>query len=136
MGTAIKHAPPRSKVPATTTGAGVMVYGIPNCDQVKKAREWLDARPVQYTFHDFKKQGLSVELARTWIETAGAARVINRKGTTWRALDEARKALADKAFGAVALASEHPSLVKRPVLTRQGALLIGFDADAYANAFK
>lgn len=114
----------------------ITVYGIPNCDQIKKARTWLDARAIAYSFHDFKKQGVVAAHARAWIHQAGAERVINRKGSTWRALDDARKALADKASGAATLICEQPSLVKRPVLERGGALLaIGFDADHYAQLF-
>lgn len=120
---------------ADDTMPAVMLYGIPNCDQVKQARQWLAAHRVDYTFHDFKKQGLSATLARRWLDTLGAERVINRKGTTWRGLDDARKALVDKASGAIALLTEHPSLVKRPVLEHNGTLTTGFDADRYAALF-
>lgn len=115
--------------------APATLYGIPNCDQVKKARSWLDAHGVEHVFHDFKKQGLSATLASSWIVEAGAERVINRKGTTWRGLDDARKALADKASSAAALVSESPSLVKRPVLEHNGTLTIGFDPVVYAKLF-
>ncbi len=114
----------------------VTIYGIPNCDQVKKARSWLEAHQLEYAFHDFKKQGLSAAMARSWIDAAGIDRVINRRGTTWRALDEARKALVDKPSGAVTLVTENPSLVKRPVLECHGSLTIGFDPDTYASLFK
>ncbi len=117
------------------SGTPVTVYGIPNCDQVKKARRWLAAHQVEHAFHDFKKLGLDATLAERWIATAGSARVINRKGTTWRALDDDSKALADKASGAIALVCTHPSLVKRPVLDCAGTLSIGFDPDHYATLF-
>ena len=116
----------------TQIGIPVTVYGIPNCDQVKKARNWLASHQVEHGFHDFKKQGLRTDLAKRWIEDAGAERIINRKGTTWRGLDDASKTLADKAAGAIALVCEHPSLVKRPVLEVEGRLLIGFDPEQYA----
>ena len=154
--TAQRAAGERKAVPRVRTGAGpgeaagtgaagaklgtdslahITLYGIPNCDQVKKARAWLDAHQIDYAFHDFKKQGLSIALARDWLDEAGAERVINRKGTTWRALDDVRKALVDKASGAVALVCEQPSLVKRPVLAHGGTLTIGFVADHYQRLF-
>ena len=113
----------------------VMLYGIPNCDQVKKARQWLAAHQVDYTFHDFKKQGLSAALACDWLDAVGVERLINRKGTTWRGLDEARKALGDNASGAISLVTESPSLVKRPVLDCNGSITLGFDSDHYASLF-
>ncbi len=107
------------------------LYGIPNCDQVKKARVWLEANHIEYVFYDFKKQGLSAALASMWLDETAADRVVNRKGTTWRALDDAQKHMVDKASGAAALICEQPSLVKRPVLEYQGTRLFGFDADHY-----
>ena len=121
---------------AIANTARVTIYGIPNCDQVKKALIWLEARQVSYAFHDFKKQGLSREIATSWLDQAGAEVLINRKGSTWRALDEARKALVDKASGAVALMLENPSIVKRPVLDIDGAITTGFNADHYNRLFQ
>jgi len=111
----------------------VTLYGIPNCDTVKKARAWLDAQGIAYTFHDFKKQGLDAPLAKAWLGTLGADTLINRKGTTWRALDDARKALAAQPAGALTLVTEQPSLIKRPVLDRDGALSVGFTPETYAK---
>jgi arsenate reductase len=119
----------------TQIDSPVTVYGIPNCDQVRKARSWLDVHQVEHNFHDFKKQGLSTGLANKWIEDAGAERIINRKGATWRGLDDASKARADKATDAVALVCEQPSLIKRPVLEHAGKLLVGFDPEQYASLF-
>lgn len=113
----------------------VTLYGIPNCDQVKKARAWLDARGVAYVFHDFKKQGLDNPLAKSWLEQLGADTLINRKGTTWRALDDAQKAKADAPAGALALVTTQPSLIKRPLLDRGGALSVGFTPETYAKFF-
>jgi arsenate reductase len=113
----------------------VTLYGIPNCDQVKRARAWLDSRGVSYTFHDFKKLGLVAPLAGAWLDQLGAAVLINRKGTTWRALDQARQRQADSRAGALALITEQPSLVKRPVLDRGGALAVGFTDETYATFF-
>ena len=113
----------------------VTLYGIPNCDTVKKARAWLDAQGVTYEFHDFKKQGLDPALAQDWLKTLGPEVLINRKGTTWRKLDQARQAQAAAPAGALALMLEQPSVIKRPVLDRDGDLSVGFAPDTYAKYF-
>lgn len=113
----------------------VTLYGIPNCDTVKKARAWLDAQGVTYSFHDFKKQGLDKSLAQGWLTELGPELLINRKGTTWRKLDEATQAKAGTVAGALALMLEQPSVIKRPVLDRDGALSVGFTPDTYAKYF-
>ncbi|TXH05666.1 MAG: Spx/MgsR family RNA polymerase-binding regulatory protein [Nevskiaceae bacterium] len=103
----------------------VVVYGIRNCDTVQRARERLDAAGIAYRFHDFKAQGLSPELAQTWIAALGMDAVVNRKGTTWRRLDQATRESLD-ARTAAALLSREPSLVKRPVIAWPGGLVAGF----------
>jgi arsenate reductase len=113
----------------------VTLYGIPNCDTVKKARVWLDTRGVAYRFHDFKKQGLDRSLAQGWLEVLGPETLINRKGTTWRNLDEDTQARAASAPGALDLMLAQPSVIKRPVLDRDGALSVGFAPDTYAKFF-
>ena len=113
----------------------VTLYGIPNCDTVKKARVWLDAQGIPYSFHDFKKQGLDAKLAQGWLKTLGPELLINRKGTTWRKLDEAVQAKAATPAGALALMLEQPSVIKRPVLDRDGALSVGFTPETYAKYF-
>jgi arsenate reductase len=109
-----------------------ILYGIPNCDTVKKARVWLEQHGVDVAFHDYKKQGVEREMLERWVAAHGWERVLNRAGTTFRKLpDEARQALdADKA---IALMLEQPSMIKRPVLEREGRdSLVGFKPDAYA----
>jgi len=113
----------------------VTLYGIPNCDTVKKARTWLDAQGVTYTFHDFKKQGLDKALAQGWLKELGPEVLINRKGTTWRKLDTAVQEKAASPAGALTLMLEQPSVIKRPVLDRDGALSVGFTSDTYAKFF-
>lgn len=106
-------------------------YGIPNCDTVKKARTWLDARGLEYTFHDYKKEGADPAKLATWLAAMGDA-VLNTRGTTFRKLTD-----ADKARGTsdqVALMVEHPSLIKRPVVEYPGGLLVGFVAEEWAAA--
>jgi Spx/MgsR family transcriptional regulator len=111
----------------------VMLYGIPNCDTVKKARAWLDQHAIAYTFHDYKKQGADAGQIARWVEQAGWETVLNRRGTTFRALPEAEKADLD-ADKAVALMVAHPSCIKRPVVEHSGGLLIGFDATTWEAA--
>ena len=109
------------------------LYGIPNCDQVRKARAWLDANGVTCQFHDFKKAGLSAALVTRWIDALGWETLVNRKGTTWRALPDARKAAIVDAATATALMLEMPSIVKRPVLHAGNAIMVGFDASKYQS---
>lgn len=110
------------------------LYGIPNCDTVKKARTWLEARGAAYAFHDYKKAGADPERIARWIAAAGLDRIVNRAGTTFRKLDdETRAALADPARAAQALAA-NPSCIRRPVVEHPGGLLVGFKADEWAAA--
>jgi Spx/MgsR family transcriptional regulator len=104
----------------------VTLYGIPNCDAVKKARKWLDEKGIAYAFHDYKKQGADPAQLQRWVEDAGWETVLNRRGTTFRKLDDADKADLDAAK-AVALMEAHPSAIKRPVVEYPGGLLVGFD---------
>ncbi len=111
------------------------LYGIPNCDTVKKARAWLAARGVEHGFHDFKKQGVPVALLDGWIARLGWEALLNRRGTTWRKLDPARQAAVVDAASARALMLEQPSVIRRPVLVRGDTLRAGFDADDWARLF-
>lgn len=113
----------------------VQLYGIPNCDTVKKARTWLTANAVDHDFHDFKKQGVDEALLRGWLAQVPLATLLNRKGTTWRALSDADKARADTEAGAIALMRQSPSLIKRPVLVHGDRVAVGFAADQYASLF-
>ncbi|AZG14299.1 MULTISPECIES: arsenate reductase [Cupriavidus] len=113
----------------------VLLYGIPNCDTVKKARTWLDTNGVAYTFHDFKKQGVDAAMLNAWLKHVPLAVLLNKKGTTYRALSDADKARAESEAGAVALMQASPSLIKRPVLDRDGQVSVGFSADTYASLF-
>ena len=113
----------------------VVLHGIPHCDQVKKARAWLTEHDVAYTFHDFKKAGLSPAVIAHWLTTVDWQTLVNRKGTTWRALPEARRAAITDASHAALLMLESPSIVKRPVLQRDADTLVGFDAALYQALF-
>ena len=112
----------------------IHLYGIPNCDTVKKARKWLDAHEVEYAFHDYKKEGADPERIAGWIAAAGLDVVVNRKGTTYRALSDANKARAADAATAPALLAANPSVIKRPIVEHDGGILVGFKADEWASA--
>ncbi len=114
----------------------ITLFGIPNCDTVKKARTWLADHAHDVTFHDFKKQGLDRATAAAWLDQLDWEVLVNRKGTTWRKLsDERRAAVTDKA-SALALMLEQPSVIKRPVLDKAGAYSVGFSAEQYQHIFK
>lgn len=113
----------------------ITLYGIPNCDTVKKARQWLTANELDFQFHDFKKQGVDTALLQRWIADIGLDKLINRAGTTWRALSDAEKAQAGSAEGAIALLQAKPSIIKRPVLDNAGKLSVGFKAETWQEAF-
>jgi arsenate reductase len=112
--------------------AVIILYGIPNCDTVKKARAWLAERGVPHQFHDFKKQGIPPERLDTWFAQVGWETLLNRKGTTWRKLDAAAQNGAQNAAGARALMLAHPSVIKRPVVEWSGKTTVGFDAAEWA----
>lgn len=113
----------------------ITLYGIPNCDTVKKARTWLTDNHIDFTFHDFKKQGLDRATAAAWLDARDWEVLINRKGTTWRNLsDEQKAAVTDKA-SALELMLATTSVIKRPVLQGAGVLQVGFTPDLYAGVF-
>ena len=113
----------------------ITLYGIPNCDTVKKARTWLLDHGIDFTFHDFKKQGLDRALAAAWLEECDWTVLVNRKGTTWRNLDDAQKAAVVDKDSALDLMLANTSVIKRPVLAGAGALQVGFTPDLYAGVF-
>ena len=110
------------------------LYGIPNCDTVKKARAWLDEAGIAYRFHDFKKAGVPDDALARWIDALGWERLVNRQGTTWRKLDAAVQSRVTDAASAAALMREQSSVIKRPVIDwSSGAVTVGFDAKAFAS---
>ncbi|WP_033920897.1 ArsC family reductase [Sphingomonas sp. 37zxx] len=112
----------------------VQLYGIPNCDTVKKARVWLGEHGVVYQFHDYKKQGVDPARLVQWCGQVGWEKLVNRAGTTFRKLPDADKVI-DGEDSAIALMVANPSLIKRPVVEYPGGLLVGFSAESYARAF-
>ncbi len=113
------------------------LYGIPNCNTVKKARDWLDANQISYQFHDFKKQGLDATTAQVWLQQQPWEKLVNRAGMTWRNLSDAEKANVTDANSALALMLEKTSVIKRPVLERDGKIIgLGFSETDYQTLFK
>jgi arsenate reductase len=100
------------------------LYGIPNCDTVKKARTWLAQKGHDAAFHDFRKDGLTRAKVEHWLTQVPADRLLNRRGTTWRKLDAAQQARAESDLAGLLV--DHPSLIKRPVIETGGAVLVGF----------
>jgi arsenate reductase len=109
------------------------LYGIPNCDTVKKARTWLATRGHDFTFHDFKKQGLERATVATWLDQLDWEVLVNRKGMTWRNLSDEQKAAVTDKDSALELMLANPSVIKRPVLDNGGKFSVGFSADQYSR---
>jgi Spx/MgsR family transcriptional regulator len=111
------------------------LYGIPNCDTMKKARSWLDGHGIAYRFHDYKKAGLDEAVLRAWVEELGWEALINRRGQMWRKLDPALREALDEA-GAIRVMLETPSIIRRPVLDTGTQRHVGFSDAAYAELFE
>lgn len=113
----------------------IRIFGIKNCDTMKKAFQWFDAKGIAYDFHDYKKAGADADILKKAIQQEGWETVINRKGTTWRALPEKVRDGMTEAK-AVELALENPSLIKRPLIVAGSKVTLGFDAADYSAKFK
>jgi arsenate reductase len=112
----------------------VTIHGIKNCDTMKKARAWLDAHGVAYDFHDYKASGIDAATLKGWAAKVGWEVLLNRAGTTFRALPDADKTGIDEAK-AIALMVANPSMIKRPVLVTRDTVLVGFKPENYATTF-
>jgi len=115
------------------TGKPVM-YGIPNCNTMKKARSWLEERDIDYDFHDYKKMGTDEAQLKAWVKEFGWDQIINKRGMTWRKLDDDVKTNMDDS-AAIAVMMDNPSIIKRPLLVIQDHKLLGFDEEAYQQEF-
>jgi arsenate reductase len=112
----------------------ITLYGIPNCDTVKKARAWLSAQGLAYQFHDFKKQGVPESQLAAWIKAIGLQALVNTRGTTWRRLDDAARLGVFDSSSAQALMLAHPSVIKRPVVEWTASdVSVGFDEAAWRS---
>ncbi len=123
------HLAPREPKGTTMT---IDLYGIPNCDTVRKARKWLDANGIEYTFHDFKKEGVDADKLEYWADSVGWQILLNRLGTTFRKLPTQQKDDVDRE-SALALMREQPSMIKRPVVTHDGEVMVGFTQSIWEN---
>lgn len=113
-----------------------ILYGIPGCNSVQKARTWLDRHKIEYTFHDYKKEGISRAKLNSWCKQLGWETVLNKNGTTWRALDEATQQSVNSQAAAVDLMLEHNSSIKRPIITLGDKVVaIRFNEAAYEETF-
>jgi Spx/MgsR family transcriptional regulator len=110
----------------------VTLYGIKNCDTVKKARKWLDANSVPYTFHDFRVDGINKTLVNNFLKQIDIEILINKRGTTWRKLSDKEKEIKNKTQ-AVALMVENPTIIKRPVLDANKKYTVGFSEESYKS---
>lgn len=110
----------------------VTLYGIKNCDTVKKARKWLDANSVPYTFHDFRVDGINKTLVNNFLKHVDTETLINKRGTTWRKLSDEEKEIKTKAQ-AVELMIENPTIIKRPVLDVNKTITVGFSDESYKS---
>lgn len=113
----------------------LVMYGIKNCDTIKKARKWLEEHEVAYEFFDYKKEGVSAQLAEAFIKDLGWEELINKRGTTWRALSDDIKNNIDENL-AKQLMMENPSIIKRPLLDTGASKVLGFKAEDYQALFQ
>ncbi len=113
----------------------IKLYGITNCDSVKKAKKWLTEAGIEFDFVDFRKQGLSSQQVTDWVENQGVDLVLNRRGTTWRTLPEEQKAIEDVSR-LIELMVQNPTLIKRPVLETGKTIHVGFKAEQYESLFR
>ncbi|NCI51075.1 ArsC family reductase [Sediminibacterium roseum] len=112
------------------------VYGIPNCDTVKKVRDWLDAHKIKYDFHNYKTDGITAAKLKTWCGQVGWETILNKKSTTWRELDAKTQATINNEKKAIELLVQNTSAIKRPVIEKAGKVItVGFNAAAYEELF-
>jgi arsenate reductase len=114
----------------------ITLYGIPNCDTVKKARTWLDENGHAYTFHDFKKAGLDKATVASWLKQVSWETLVNKKGLTWRGLSDATKVSVVDAASASKLMLDNTSVIKRPVLCTNNQVMVGFDPALYEKTLQ
>ena len=113
-----------------------IMYGIPNCDSVKKARVWLESNNITYEFHDYKKSGITKSRLKSWCRQIGWENLMNKNSTTWRELDEEMQLSVTNMDSAIAIMAEHTSIIKRPVIELEDKIVaLRFDAGKYENIF-
>ena len=110
----------------------IKLYGIPNCDTIKKALKWLKDNDFDYEFHDYKKQGVPEKELKVWVKKVGWETLLNKRGTTWRKLDDDTKNSVNEK-SAIQIMLKYPSIIKRPVLIKNEVILVGFKAEEYVE---
>ena len=110
----------------------IKLYGIPNCDTIKKSRKWLKDNDFDYEFHDYKKQGVPEKELKAWVKKLGWEILLNKRGTTWRKLDDITKNSVNET-AAIKIMIDNPSIIKRLVLVKEKLLLVGFKTDEYSQ---
>lgn len=110
----------------------IKIYGIANCDTIKKARKWLDEHSIDYDFHDYKKLGVPEKELKRWVKDTGWETLLNKRGTTWRKLNEKTRNSVNET-SAIQIMLDNPSIIKRPVLTKDKTILIGYCKSEYAQ---
>lgn len=110
----------------------IQLYGIPNCDSMKKARKWLSEHNIAYAFNDYKKLGVDEALLRNWVKSVGWEILLNKRGMMWRKLSQQQRDNIDEA-SAIQIMLQTPSIIKRPVLINKNDIIVGFKEDAYQN---
>lgn len=112
----------------------MIIYGISNCDTVKKAKNWLDKHNIDYQFHDFRQQGLDKKIIDGWLKTVAWDKILNKRSTSWRNIDPSIQQTINKS-NVVDLLIENPTLIKRPVMDVNDTITIGFNSDTYEGIF-
>ena len=112
----------------------MIIYGISNCDTVKKAKNWLDSHNIDYNFHDFRKDGINKDIINGWLNTVAWDKILNKRSTSWRNLDASTQQ-AVNATNVVDLLVENPTLIKRPVMDVNDIITVGFNSDTYQGIF-
>jgi Spx/MgsR family transcriptional regulator len=110
------------------------MYGIPNCDTIKKARQWLDNQAIDYQFHDYRKNGITTELVHQFCQELGWEKIVNKRGTTYRQLTKEQQEQLNKE-SAIELLCQFPAMIKRPILQKNGSFYLGFTPDQYTTIF-
>ena len=118
---------------ALSENTSLYLYGIKNCDTIKKAKKWLEEQQIAYQFHDYRADGLDAELLRSFIEQLGWESLLNTRGTTWRKLNESVRQSINNADSAAELMLAQPAIIKRPLLAHNHRMLLGFNPDQYTQ---
>ena len=113
----------------------IVIYGIPNCDTIKKTLKWFSQHQLPYRFHDYKKEGITAEQLKQWSAQLGWEKLLNTRGTTWRKVDPAVQTATNNATAAIRLMKEHTSLIRRPIIEQGKIIFVGFNEEELTAHF-